>query len=148
MKIYPSFTPDKNRIHSRKEKKHARETGRMSFADALDSEVSGAYNQTVESLLSDLEEKERRFLDQQTLADLNEYKRIVKKILELVVQEGFETKTVTSRRALNPREYFLVNRIDEALRDLALAVTSPASRPFNVLKQCEEIRGLIFDLVK
>lgn len=148
MKIIPSFTPGKNRVHSRGEKKGTAESSRSSFTDALGEQVTKNHENTVENLLNDLEEKEKRFLDQETLADLNEYKAIVKKILELVVNEGFETKTVTSRRPTSNKEYFIVGKIDEKLKQLALSVTSPSSGSFSLLKQCEEIRGLIFDLVK
>lgn len=146
MKIIPSFTPDKSRIHSRKDTKPR--SASSTFAEALGEEVVRHYNESVESLLEDLDQRERQFLDHQSLADLNEYKKAVKKIMELVAQEGFETKTVTSRRLTNKKEYFLVKRIDEKLKELALAITSPSSASFNLLKQCEEIRGLIFDLVK
>ncbi len=147
MKIIPSFTPDKNRLHSRKEKK-AGNAGHTKFADALGEQVYREYDNSVEELLNDLEKRQRQFLDQQSLSGLNEYKRIIKKILELVTEEGFETKTVTSRRASNRKEFFIVKEIDEKLKQLALAITSPSSASFNLLKQCEEIRGLIFDLVK
>lgn len=146
MKIIPSFSPDKNRLHSRKDAKGRAESA--SFAEALGEQVSREYDETVESLLDDLDRRQKQFLDHQSLADLNEYRKAVKKILELVAEQGFETTTVTSRRPSNRKEFFLVKQIDEKLKELALAITSPSSAPFNLLKQCEEIRGLIFDLVK
>jgi uncharacterized protein YaaR (DUF327 family) len=147
MKILPKFIPDRDKLKSKKDKKDVK-TSDSTFSDSLKNTISENNANSVEAILDSLNKKERELSEKQTLIALNEYKKLIKQILRMAVENGFETKKINSRRGIKEKEFFIVNKIDEKLRELSLAVTSPQSGSFAILKQCEEIRGLIFDLLK
>ncbi len=120
-----------------------------SFASELVKTVQTEYYGTVEELLEDLKEQEKRFLDQQSHYELERYKSLVKKILKMILEKGFENRSLelTARdKRLSRGEMSVVNKIDENLIKLSQMVTR-SSDAFNLLKTIEEIRGLVFDLI-
>ncbi len=120
-----------------------------SFASELVKTVHTEYYGSIEELLDDLKEQEKRFLDQQSHYELERYKSLVKKILKMILEKGFENRSLelTPRdKRLGRGEKSVIDKIDENLIKLSQMVTR-SSDAFNFLKTIEEIRGLIFDLV-
>jgi uncharacterized protein YaaR (DUF327 family) len=119
------------------------------FSSELNMTIETDYYGSIEELLGDLKDQEKRFLDQQSHYELERYKAMVKKILKMILENGFENRSLdlTARdKRLGRAEKSIIAKIDENLIKLSQMVTK-SSDAFNFLKTIEEIRGLIFDLV-
>ncbi len=139
---------EKTKIKNKKKASSIHEKEKT-FAQELDTRVTREYSGSIDELLSSLRDEERRFLKSQTLTDLNNYKSLVKKILRLILDEGFDTSTLKrSRRekAKGKLDFTVIREIDEKLLAITTAITKK-SRGFNLMKTVEEIRGLILDLL-
>lgn len=147
LKIY-STTPKKEENTRVKQKKRSHEISRKesSFNIALQNNISFNFDGTIEELLNELKEEEKRFLDRQTLYELNRYKSIVQKILKTILEEGVQTRTLKRLRK-DRADYVIVDKINQKLMLIASGITNKENRAFNLMRSIEEIRGLIFDLV-
>lgn len=134
---------EKTRIKSKK-KAAAPDSLRSSFSISLKSNIEFDIQGTIEELLSDLEDQEKRFVDRQTPYELQRYKAVVQKILKTVFDETFRVK-VLKRPKAGRADYVIVQRINDKLEALAAMVAQ--SSGFSLLKSIEEIRGLVLDLV-
>jgi uncharacterized protein YaaR (DUF327 family) len=120
-----------------------------SFAAELESRISLEFHGTIEDLMSDLKEQEKRFLDAQSQYELEVYKGLVKKILKMILDSGFKTRKLklTFREAnTNRAEKIVLDKIDENLIKLSQMITK-SNDAFNLMKTFEEIRGLLLDLI-
>lgn len=116
------------------------------FDIVLQEAASYDFMGAIDELVIELKEEEKRFLEKQTLYELNKYKAIVKKILKKILEEGFETKSLKRFRR-DKSDFIIVKEIDSKLLEIAFEITDRANKGFNLLKAIEEIRGLIFDLL-
>jgi len=119
------------------------------FTTELESRISLEFSGSIEELMTDLQDQEKRFLDSQSLYELEKYKALIKKILKMILENGFESRKLdlTSReKRMGRAEKTVIDKIDENLIKLAQMITQK-SDAFSLLKTIEEIRGLIFDLV-
>lgn len=146
IKIDPLFSKNKTGIRKSSGKRTSSAAGSSSFSEALSESIEIESNNAVEQLLNDLKDQERKFLDTQSMYELEKYKRKVKDILKLITDNGMETVTLKRRRRLNKADFTIINKIDEKLLQLTTTVTGPQNKAFNLMKQLEEIRGLILDL--
>lgn len=119
------------------------------FTTELDNRISLEFNGSIEELMTDLQDQEKKFLDAQSLYELEKYKSLIKKILKMILETGFESRKLdlTSReKRMGRAEKTVIDKIDENLIKLSQMITR-SSDAFNLMKTIEEIRGLIFDLV-
>ena len=119
------------------------------FAKELESRISLEFHGTIEELMTDLKKQEKRFLNAQSMYELEVYKAMVKKILKMILDGGFKTRKLnrTYREAnMNRAEKTVLDKIDENLIKLSQMITK-SNDAFNLMKTIEEIRGLILDLV-
>lgn len=119
------------------------------FTTELDNRISHEFRGTIEELMTDLQDQEKRFLDSQSLYELEKYKALIKKILKMILENGFSSRKLdlTSReKRMGKAEKTVIEKIDENLIKLSQMITR-SSDAFDLLKTIEEIRGLIFDLV-
>ena len=119
------------------------------FTTELESRISLEFSGSIEELMTDLQDQEKKFLDSQSLYELEKYKALIKKILKMILENGFESRKLdlTSReKRMGRAEKTVIDKIDENLIKLAQMITQK-SDAFSLLKTIEEIRGLIFDLV-
>jgi len=119
------------------------------FTTELDNRISIEFHGSIEELMTDLQDQEKRFLDSQSLYELEKYKALIKKILKMILENGFESRRLdlTSReKRMGKVEKTVIDKIDENLIKLAQMITR-SSDAFDLLKTIEEIRGLILDLV-
>jgi len=119
------------------------------FATELDNRISIEFTGSLEELMTDLQDQEKRFLDAQSLYELEKYKALVKKILKMILENSFVSRKLdlTSReKRMGKVEKTVIDKIDENLLKLSQMITRN-SDAFSLLKTIEEIRGLIFDLV-
>jgi len=134
---------EKLKIKSRKKASRVG-SGRESFSTTLDTALAFDFQGSIEELMNELKDQERRFLDAQTLYELSRYKSLVQKILKSLLEEGFKTAALRRHRK-DRADFIIVQEINSRLLKLSEAVTrnNPA---FNLLKTVEEIRGLLLDL--
>ncbi len=117
-----------------------------SFQTELKQAVSINIHGTIEEILEELGDQERRFMDSQTPYEMNRYKAMVQKILKMILDESIVTKTIKRRRRDNRADWTVAEVINGKLLEMSAAVTRQNSA-FNVMKTMEEIRGLILDLM-
>lgn len=135
-------------IRSRK-KSGVTGTAGTKFAAEVEGIISSEYAGGIDELMTDLKDQEKRFLDSQSLYELERYKLLVKKILKMILEQGFESQKLepTSReKRLGRAEKTIIRQIDENLVSLSRMITVK-SDAFGLMKKIEEIRGLIFDLI-
>lgn len=125
--------------------KAASSTKETTFAQELQKTVTHEYQGSIEELMNDLKDKEKRFLDMQSFHELQQYKTVVQKILKKVLDEGFTTATLKRRRK-DRADFTIISEINEKLQAVTNSVAK-GNKAFNLMKTIEEIRGLVFDLV-
>jgi len=124
-------------------------TSGTKFAAEVEGIISSDYAGGIDELMTDLQDQEKRFLDSQSLYELERYKLLVKKILRMILEQGFETHKLEPsprEKRLGKAEKTIIRQIDENLVNLSRMITVK-SDAFGLMKKIEEIRGLIFDLV-
>jgi len=124
-------------------------TSASKFSSELESRIISDVRVDMEELIGDLLEQEKRFLDMQSLYELEKYKLLVRDLLKMILDKGFQTQKLElsgREKRLGRAEKTIVKQIDEGLVKLSTMITR-SSDAFELMKQIEEIRGLIFDLV-
>ena len=119
------------------------------FLTELDNRIATDYAVEMDEIMGDLMEQEKRFLDMQSLYELEKYKALVRDILKMILEQGFKSQKLelsNREKRLGRAEKTIVKQIDEGLVRLSQMITR-SNNAFDLLKQIEEIRGLIFDLV-
>lgn len=115
------------------------------FSSQLVQTVTHDFQDTIEGMLEDLTEQEKKFLDSQSLYEMSRYKSLVQKILGEITRQGFTVKSMKPTRRFG-LEMRIVEDIDQKLMEIKQAITSD-NKAFDLMKSIEEIRGLILDLV-
>lgn len=134
---------EKTKVKSKK-KSSPSDVRRGSFATSLKNTIEFDIHGTIDELLNDLTDQEKRFVDRQTLYELQRYRAVVQKILKTVLDESYRIK-VLKRPKAGRADYVIVQCINDKLETLAAMVAR--SSGFSLLKSIEEIRGLVLDLV-
>jgi uncharacterized protein YaaR (DUF327 family) len=127
-----------------KKRAHAGRATSGSFTQALDTSLSFDFQGSIDELMEDLRDQEKKFLDNQTNYELQRYKALVQKILKSILEEGFKTTTLKRPRR-NKADFTVIEKINARLLELTGAITR-GNKAFNLLKSIEEIRGLLLDL--
>jgi len=118
------------------------------FSVELENRITYEFNGTIEELMTDLGKQEKRFLDAQSVYELEVYKALVKKILKMILDSGLKTRKLNltySEGKKRVDEKTIIDKIDENLLKLSQLITK-SNEAFNLMKTIEEIRGLILDL--
>ena len=119
------------------------------FLSELDNRISIENTVEMDELIGDLMDQEKRFLDMQSLYELEKYKALIRKILKMILENGFKSQKLdlsNREKRLGRAEKTIVKQIDDGLVKLSQMITR-SNNAFDLLKQIEEIRGLVFDLV-
>lgn len=119
--------------------------GGKTFSSELQKTMAFDISGSIDELMEDLKDQEKRFLDTQSEYELLRYKALVQKIIKQILAEGLQEKTL-KRNKKNWGDYVIIEKINTRLLDLTDAITRQ-NKAFNLLKTIEEIRGLILDLV-
>jgi uncharacterized protein YaaR (DUF327 family) len=126
--------------------KSSKSEGVKPFSTFLGEITEKHWDSTVDEMMQDLSEKEKRFVDIQGLIELNEYKKTVQIILQYITSNSFEAQLLKRKKASNKADFLVIKKINEKLLELTQKIVTK-NKAFNLMKECEEIRGLIFDLV-
>ena len=120
-----------------------------SFSVELNDTITADSIDPVESLMDDLQDHEKRFLNSHSLYELAKYKAKLQQILKMIMNESFSSQQLRrrTRAGMAKRaDFTIIQTINEKLLDLSHAVTN-SNKAFDLMKTIEEIRGLVFDLV-
>lgn len=141
-------TPNKEEKKKVKSKKraHSIKPEEKSFSISLQKRIYFEFKGSLEELMDDLREQEKKFLGKQTLYELNRYKSIVQKILKTILSDGFKTEKLKRVRR-DRADFIIVQDINKRLLEISKNITDKTNKAFNLLKEIDEIRGLILDLL-
>ena len=129
-----------------KNKKGASSTGKKEslFAYELQSRIDIQYDGSIEELISDLKDQEKKFLETQSLYELRKYKSIVQKVLKCAMNESLEIKNLKRSRS-NMADHTIVLKISNKLQEISDAVMK-SNKAFDLFRAIEDVRGLLLDL--
>jgi uncharacterized protein YaaR (DUF327 family) len=119
------------------------------FDQVLSGVIEKETDRGIDALMNDLRDQERRFLDTQSLYEMQKYKNMLQKILQMAVSDSFKTKTFDrNRRGSVERVAFsVIKQINDKVDELARIFASSDNKAFALMKTLEDIRGLLCDLV-
>ena len=136
---------DEHEKITKKEKLSSVKRGGKTFSSELSTAVTREIEGSVEELLENLKDQEKRFLRQQTEYEMNQYKALLQKVIKSILSEGLREK-VLKRRKKNWGDLVIIEKIDAKILEINESITRK-NKAFNLLKTMEEIRGLILDLI-
>lgn len=119
--------------------------GGKTFGAELNRTLAYEFSGTIEELLDELKDQEKRFLQNQSGNELERYKALLQTIIKSLLDDGLKEKTL-KRKKKNWGDFVIIEKINARLLELTEAITK-GNRAFNLLKTMEEIRGLVLDLV-
>jgi uncharacterized protein len=134
-----------NRLGGKKSRSAARQSDDVTFDTVLSSAVEKETERGIDALMNDLSEQERRFIDAQSLFELNKYKILLQKLLKTLIDDSYETHSIPRKRR-DRADYQIITVINDKVDQLARTVASSDNKAFMLMKTLEEIRGLICDL--
>lgn len=145
MEIKPVSTK-KNEQKSIRNKKTGETTqADKNFQAELESTISTEFQGTIESMMNDLAEQEKRFVEEQSMYQMNKYKSMVRSILKMLLDSDTSVETLQRRRR-DRADFVIIDKINDRLDKIASTISQKNNKAFNLLKTIEEIRGLLLDL--
>jgi uncharacterized protein YaaR (DUF327 family) len=147
MELNPVSAREQRRLDQKKAGRTHTATG-TSFESTVQDIAAAETDQSVEALMNDLKDQERRFVDAQSQYELSKYKQLLQKIMKLLTSTNSEAEKLRrARRGNVQREPFLIiKQINAKVDELARTLVSSENKAFALMRTLEEIRGLIFDL--
>jgi len=130
-------------------KKEGSNLSSSKFLKEVESRISEDITVEINDMVEDLLQQEKKFLDLQSLYELEKYKAIVRKILKMILERSLKSELLelsAREKRLGRSEKQIVKEIDQGLLKLSQLITRK-SDAFTLMKEIEEIRGLIFDLI-
>jgi uncharacterized protein len=104
-------------------------------------------NLDLHGLWSRLPQAERDLIDNPSQKNLIAYKEIVKRILKQSVEKIFDnTKIIHVNRSKVKVEQHYIKILDEKLHKMTLMIQAPGNTAFNILRNLDDIRGLLIDV--
>ncbi|MDF3820930.1 YaaR family protein [Leptospira sp. 96542] len=126
----------------------ALDESKQSFLDILESIVPSGSEETRElnELWKDLPDLEKNLISDPNQKNLKTYKDHIKQIAEIILKKNYKVLQAPQRGRNDQKDIRYVKVIDEKLDILARTMFSPSNTAFAILKQLDEIRGLLVDL--
>ncbi|GBF43435.1 hypothetical protein LPTSP2_27320 [Leptospira ellinghausenii] len=121
---------------------------KQSFLEILESIVPSGKEETRElnELWKDLPDLEKDLIKDPNHKNLESYKKHIKQIAELILKKNYKVMQAAQRGRNDQKDVRYVKVVDEKLDLLAKTMFSPNNSAFVILKQLDEIRGLLIDL--
>jgi uncharacterized protein YaaR (DUF327 family) len=117
------------------------------FSSAVQAQQQKLKSEHLTALLTRIDQQGQRLLKSQTLGDLRDYKRLVKRFVKETVDFGMDLKKSRSWNGHGHLETIhLVERIDEELLALTDEMMSKESKAIDLLGRIGEIKGLLVNL--
>lgn len=103
----------------------------------------------LEELLDTVHDKGEELKREPTLANIRVYKRAVRGFLAYVVKHGLVAEEhVSGTNVLKRKKFTLLKIVDRKLEQLAAGVLRGQQEQLRILKQVDEIHGLLVDLLQ
>ncbi|BDA80670.1 hypothetical protein LPTSP3_g36000 [Leptospira kobayashii] len=124
------------------------ESKNLTFLEILESIVpsDGENTKELNELWKDLPDLEKALIANPNHSNLKEYKEHIKNIAQLILKKNHKVMQAPSRGRNDNKDIRYVKIVDEKLDLLAKTMFSPNNSAFAILKQLDEIRGLLIDL--
>lgn len=143
----PKTTAEK-KTYSKLDQTNKVEDKNNSFLSLLESIVPSTKEETrgINELWQKLPDIEKRFLASPNQAHLEEYKNLVKDIIDEILKKNTVLTEAKKRGRNDQKVLIIVKVIDQNIQILAQTMLSPNNSAFGLLKQMEKIRGLLRDI--
>ena len=147
MELNPVSAREQRKLDQKKAGK-AHSAAGVSFESTVQEASVAETSQSVDALLNDLRDQEKRFLDAQSQYELGKYKQLLQKVLRMLSSDNYQTQIITRprRRGIEKEPYRIISLINEKVDELGRILVSKENKAFALLRTLEEIRGLILDL--
>lgn len=141
-----SNAPRKNTKERLKESESV--SSNQTFLDILESIVPSNEESTRElnELWKNLPDLEKALIANPSHKNLGDYKNHIKHIAKLILEKNHKILQAPSRGRNDPKDIRYVKILDEKLDILAKTMFSPTNSAFSILKQLDDIRGLLIDI--
>lgn len=153
MQIRSTTDRDLRRTQRRKSNTESKATASVDqqtsgFQEILDSVLT---QETTESrdlhrLWSDLPQIERQLIEDQSPENLKAYRELVKAIAEQLLKDNVKVAKLKRRVKGGDVELSVVQIIDDRLHRMMIMLQSKENTAFQILRNLDEIRGLLMDL--
>jgi len=102
-------------------------------------------NQSLQELWSILPQTEKEFLDQRTEEKLEAYKELVVAIARQTLERNLRVAKIKKQRpGHEEKELNVIRVLDQKLARMLELIRSPENSAFALLREMEEIRGLLY----
>jgi uncharacterized protein YaaR (DUF327 family) len=120
----------------------------QTFLEILESIVPSGQEATRElnELWKDLPDLEKALIANPNHKNLSEYKNHIKQIAQLILKKNHKVIQAPARGRNDTKDIRYVKILDDKLDLLANTMFSPTNSAFAILKQLDEIRGLLIDI--
>ncbi|WP_257351277.1 YaaR family protein [Pseudalkalibacillus decolorationis] len=117
------------------------------FNSVVQAQHQRLQNEQLTALLVKVDQQGQRLLKSQTLSDLREYKRIVKRFMKEVVDFGIHLKKSRGWNGHGHLEtHHLIERIDEELLSITDDLMNKETKAIDLLGRIGEVKGLLVNL--
>lgn len=117
------------------------------FESVVQAQQQKLKSEHLSTLLSKIDQQGERLRKSQTLSDLREYKRLVKRFMKEAVEYGMNLKQSRSWNGHGHLETMhVVERIDEELIALTDELVTRQGKSIDILGKIGEIKGLLVNL--
>ena len=145
MELNPVSAREQRKLDQKKAGKAHSPSG-VSFESAVQEASSAETSQSVDALMNDLRDQEKKFLDTQSQYDLEKYKMLLRKILKMLTSDSYQAETFQRSRRSGKEPFLIIRLINEKVDELGRILVSRENKAFALLRALEDIRGLILDL--
>lgn len=148
MELNPVSAREQRRLDQKKAGRPSASSG-PTFEASVQEAAAVETDQSVNALMNDLRDQERRFTDTQSMEEMVKYKQLLQKILKILSSNNYQFETLKRYQRGNtpPKQPFLIiKKINEKVDELARILVSSDNKAFALMRTVEEIRGLILDL--
>ncbi|MCF6139569.1 YaaR family protein [Pseudalkalibacillus berkeleyi] len=117
------------------------------FESVVQAQQQKLQREHLSTLLNKIDQQGNRLLKSQTLSDLREYKRLVKRFMKETVEFGMNLKKSNNWNGNGQFETMhLVERVDDELIALTDQLVSREGKSIDILGRIGEIKGLLVNL--
>ena len=121
-------------------------TGNAGFGQTL-ARVQRLQQQDLENFLTSLAAQGQKMVQSMSVADLIDFKQMVKSFLRSTFGHGRQMQEDTIwDYSGRPKVMARITKINKALEELGEQVLKEQAKPLEILRKIDEIRGLIVDL--
>lgn len=120
----------------------------MPFERHLTQLSQSNYEQYVNGLLQNIAEQGERMAKRADLKELHKYREMIRQFMQEAVSNGFsfsKTRKFDSRG--RNKSFALIQRINEKLDEMTQALLSEEADHIELMKNVDEIRGMLVDLL-